>query len=122
MDPKLDASFNVTITYRRDSDVIRRVGEIENSIRLCRFDDTTGELIQNDTAFFADLLAEKFDYGESYNTAWYVSNCDHTSGALKRWKYGQALIDAGLKDWIKYNILYNILQKYNTRIKISMTF
>ena len=35
--------------------------------------------------------------GSEFNTAWFVSNCNHTSGALKRWEYGQSLMQAGLK-------------------------
>ena len=31
------------------------------------------------------------------NTAWRISNCDDTPGAVRRWNFGQSLIYAGLK-------------------------
>lgn len=33
----LDSAFNLTVTYRRDSDVIRRFGDLESTIRNARF-------------------------------------------------------------------------------------
>ena len=41
------------------------------------------------------------NYDKVYNTIWMVSNCNQTSGAAKRFEYGQALIAAGLKVFIK---------------------
>lgn len=42
-------------------------------------------------------MSRKQPFGSSYNTAWFVSNCNATSGATRRWQYGKSLIDAGLK-------------------------
>jgi len=54
-------------------------------------------------------MKSKFKYGESENTAWFVSNCNNTSGATKRFEFAKKLISAGLKERIQiifYNIFY----------------
>ena len=42
-------------------------------------------------------MSNKFPYGSEVNTGWYLSNCDKTIGAIRRFKFGQKLIEAGLK-------------------------
>jgi len=42
-------------------------------------------------------MSKKFKFDEKYNAAWFISNCNHTPGARKRYLYGKLLIDAGLK-------------------------
>ena len=48
---KLASMFNLTISYIRDSDIIRYFGDIENSIRVSRFDNT-GKLDLEDSEYF----------------------------------------------------------------------
>ena len=97
MSEEIDSAFNLTNTYRRDSDITRRFGDIEAVIQSDRFDDRTGELLLSDEDYFAYLMKNKFRYGHEFNAAWMVSNCNLTSGARRRFEYGQSLIDAGLK-------------------------
>jgi len=97
IDPKIDETFNLTLTYRQDSDVTRHVADIEQLITNDRFDPKTGDLEKTDKQYFTDLLENKFSANGDVNTGWYVSNCNHTVGATERLVYGQSLIDAGLK-------------------------
>ena len=43
--------------------------------------------------------------------AWFVSNCDHTEGAVKRWEYGESLIDAGLRLYGEGECFGKVVQK-----------
>ena len=97
MDSKIDACFNLTSTYRRDSDVVRRFGNIEKSIVRARFDRKTGNLLVDDHTYFLELMSNKFHPGSSYNTAWFVSNCNQTAGAIRRYNFVKSLVLAGLK-------------------------
>lgn len=58
MDPKLDAAFNLTISYRRDSDIVRKYGMTENILRISRFNFFTGKFLKNDTDYLADLIGK----------------------------------------------------------------
>ena len=69
-----------------------------------RFDFKSGQLLKSDEEYFRDLLAQKQPYNEpleefggNFNTVWYISNCNHSSHAVRRWEFGKTLIDAGLK-------------------------
>ena len=64
MTPEIDGAFNLTTTYRTDSDIKRHYGDIESSIRLSRFDETTGELLMDDKTFFKHLINTKFTFGK----------------------------------------------------------
>ena len=93
MPKELDAAFNLTVTYRQDSDVIRRFGDMESLITD-----------MNRTMLYETVMGPKQPYGKPidqdnklYNTLWYVSNCDSTSGARKRMNYVKELQTAGLK-------------------------
>ena len=93
MEKELDEAFNLTVTYRRDSDVIRRNGDIESLITD-----------MNTTTVYETVMSQKQPFGKPIdnsgvkNTLWYVSNCGSTPGAVKRMKYAKALQAAGLKD------------------------
>ena len=113
--PVLDGMFNLTVTYRHDSDVTRHCNDLESVLRNSRFDPHTGELIKSDKQFFEDLMDEKVPYGSPYNTAWFVSDCNHTSGALKRWEYGQSLVK-GKKVQILKNNFNRILRVKNNSL------
>jgi hypothetical protein len=81
---EVDSAFNVTLTYRLDSDVSRRFGDIETAITASRFNEI-GELVLNDDQYASQLMAKKFKQGSEFNTAWFVSNCGKTAGAVKDW-------------------------------------
>jgi len=53
---------------RRDSDITRKFGAVENAISEARFDAQTGKLISEDAKYFQNLIEEKFEYGGEYNT------------------------------------------------------
>ena len=76
------------------------IQNVFSTIRSARFDFSTGKLMKNDEKYFRDLMNSKFKYGESENTGWFVSNCNNTSGATKRFQFAQKLLTAGLK--VKY--------------------
>ena len=42
-------------------------------------------------------MANKFPPGSEVNTAWFVSNCNQTIGAIRRMEFGRSLVDLGLK-------------------------
>ena len=56
--------FNLTNTYRRDSDIVRRVNDIESTITKQRFDWTTGDLLQDDDSYLDGILKSKQPYGK----------------------------------------------------------
>ncbi|CAG5111975.1 Oidioi.mRNA.OKI2018_I69.chr2.g6240.t1.cds [Oikopleura dioica] len=93
---EVDSAFNVTMTYRLDSDISRRFGDIESVITSARFDEK-GELVMSDEDYARQLMANKYPAGNEFNTAWFVSNCGKTPGAVKRFEYGAQLIADGLK-------------------------
>ena len=79
---EVDSAFNVTMTYRLDSDISRRFGDIESVITSARFDEK-GELVMSDEDYARQLMAKKYPAGSEFNTAWFVSNCGKTPGAVK---------------------------------------
>jgi len=93
---EVDSAFNVTMTYRLDSDISRRFGDIETAITAARFNEI-GELVLNDEQYASHLMANKFKQGSEFNTAWFVSNCGKTAGAVKRFEYGSQMIADGLR-------------------------
>ena len=118
----LDSMFNLTMSYKRDSDIIRYFGDIENSIRVSRFDIKTGGLLLEDDEFFESLMSNKTPYGENYNTAWFVSNCDHTSGAVKRWEFGKSLIKAMVLTELIHFHQYDTVCKLNPDSEVGNNF
>ena len=51
MSEEIDSCFNLTTSYRRDSDIVRYYGDIESEIRLARFDEF-GILKMEDQEYF----------------------------------------------------------------------
>ena len=104
-----DGAFNLTTSYRRDSDISRPFGNLNKALINARFyfktvvDHETGEKKkhyyerQTGTEHIAELLSFKTKSGQGNHTAWMVSNCDSTRGAVKRQKYVMRLIQNGLK-------------------------
>lgn len=90
-----DSAFNLTISYKRDSDVQLQFNDIENMIKTVRMDPKTHMVLEDDQVYLDQLVASKNT--TMYNTAWPISNgCleGETPGAVKRWKFGQSLIKA----------------------------
>ena len=87
-----DGAFNLTASYRRDSDVVRRWGTVDQVLYNARF---SGKQVVPYEEHITKLMAKKT---KQNHTAWFVSNCDHTNGANARWDYGQQLI----KVWLAY--------------------
>ena len=100
-----------------------------------RFDFKSGQLLKSDEEYFRDLLAQKQPYNEpleefdgNFNTVWYISNCNHSSHAVRRWEFGKTLIDAGLKvhgEGILINIIHlktPLIGLFGTRSKNYFCF
>ena len=81
--------------FRTDSDVVRSFGSISHTLTLTRFDPRNGRLLESNEDHLGRLRKIKLSNQKPLHTLWFVSNCDHTWGAIERWKLGQALIDAG---------------------------
>ena len=67
---------------------------------------------------FQHLIDHKFKYGYKYNTGWFVSNCEETSGAVRRYNYGKQLIEAGLKLYSEGK-RFNFNQRLKNQFKLS---
>ena len=107
----IDSVFNATMSYRTDSDVTRHFGDAESIISQIRF-DSEGKLKMSDEQYAKELIEKKFEYGSDYNTAWYVSNCNFTSGAEKRYEFGKKMIEKGLKLYSEGGLLFlNMFRK-----------
>ena len=111
----IDRSFNLTMSYRRDSDIhITNFGSREILLKSIyenrklasetaesegRGENELNEL--NDDYFMARILKDKNrsnnDDPTQPNTLWVVSNCNKTTQAAKRFDLAQKLINNGLK-------------------------
>ena len=93
---ELDSAFNITYSYKRDSDIIRGYGSIQKTMRMY-FDENTGDELLSVSEMNEKIRKLKNEKTNGFHTGWMISNCDHTPGARLRWGYGQELIKAGLK-------------------------
>ncbi|CBY31970.1 unnamed protein product [Oikopleura dioica] len=93
---EFDSAFNITYSYKRDSDIIRGYGSIQKTMRMY-YDENTGEELLSIEEMNEKILKLKNEKTNDLHTGWMISNCDHTPGARLRWSYGQSLIKAGLK-------------------------
>ena len=101
MEGAYDRAFNLTTSYRRDSDIPRPFGTAEKSLLKARYiykDDDPWESahfeeFQTGEENIAQIMESKKD--GPYAT-WIVSNCDETEGARTRFRYVQDMIKAGL--------------------------
>lgn len=89
-----DATFNLTTSYRRDSDIPRPFGTKNDILRSVRYNN--GIKVQGDEEHLSILMNRKNAPNTKY-AAWVVSNCDKTAGASQRFEYGKRLVAAGLK-------------------------
>ncbi|XP_039274113.1 4-galactosyl-N-acetylglucosaminide 3-alpha-L-fucosyltransferase FUT6-like [Styela clava] len=81
--PAYDGIFNLTFYFRRDSDVRHYFGNSELALRISKsFQERYG---------WNEYLESK-----SREALWFVSNCDHTNGAMQRMEYAKKLVEAGL--------------------------
>lgn len=93
-----DGAFNLTSSYRRDSDVPRPYGDKNTALLEARYSYSEKNGWEETTSYedYIDgLMAHKNPAGEPYVT-WMVSNCEATRGASVRWQFVQRLIDSGL--------------------------
>ena len=107
----MDQAFNLTMSIRTDSDipihlttddVIKFTRYTDHATRLIRHENYYGRLLEDDDAHLDKIWNLKFNDTNETNgnlnyVAWVVSNCNTTPGAKERLKYGNLLIDAGLK-------------------------
>lgn len=99
-----DRSFNLTTSYRRDSDIPRPFGSAEKALLDARYmlvnrtEDGENVLhyeeIQTGEENIAQIMSNK---KEGPYATWLVSNCDETRGAQVRSQYVQRMVDAGLQ-------------------------
>lgn len=89
-----DGAFNLTTSYRRDSDIPRTFGDAHSILKFVRYNK--GKLTVSDEKHLDNIRTRKNQPGTKH-TAWLVSNCENTGGAKARWDYGQALVKAGLR-------------------------
>lgn len=100
MEGDWDAAFNLTTSYRRDSDIPRPFGDANSALQDARYLWAADSKKWTERVKYEDhidqIMAQKNAAGQSYVT-WMVSNCESTRGAAIRWEYVQRLIAAGLK-------------------------
>ena len=100
MEGAWDSAFNLTTSYRRDSDIPRPFGDANSALQDARYDFHPDTQTWTERINYEDhidqLMAQKNTPGDSYVT-WMVSNCESTRGAAVRWDYVNRLISSGLK-------------------------
>lgn len=95
-----DSQFNLTSSYRHDSDVHRPYGDHNSALQDARYTynkvkDIWQERITGD-ALMKVIERLKRPAGENH-TAWMVSNCESTRGAVVRKEFTDRLVKHGLK-------------------------
>ena len=96
-----DKSFNLTMSYRRDSDIqITPFGS--KDLVLQQIYEKRKVMNELDDKYFMErILQDKKNCTEKaqdcLNTLWIVSNCNHTTESTNRFLFAQRLINSGLK-------------------------
>jgi len=89
-----DRAFNLTTSYRLDSDIPRPFGDANSILRFVRYRGQNKYM--SDEEHFDLIMSRKNPPNTKY-AAWMVSNCDNTGGANQRWDFVQDLLKAGLR-------------------------
>jgi len=104
-----DSAFNLTTSYRIDSDIPRPFGNLQKSLADARYyhldhvdpvtSNVSKEWIERETGEenIKSVIDQKAEAGQGNHTVWMVSNCDATRGAVVRQEYVKRLVDNGLK-------------------------
>ena len=104
MQGEYDAAFNLTTSYRRDSDIPRPFGTKDKVLIQARFrkiessestNDESYEEVETGEENIKSIMSQKSSSGNY--VAWMVSNCEETRGAVLRQEYVRRLVDLGLK-------------------------
>ena len=99
----IDSSFNLTASYRRDSDIYLPWNTVDNILDLIWKNDNgvIGREVENkmtDQKFLQEkILAPKYKEKNRAFVTWFVSNCNSTIGARKRLDVAKQLMDYGVK-------------------------
>jgi len=83
-----DSAFNLTTSYRRDSDIPREFGDYQTELKHARFKKTLNEWTERmrPDQHVQDIMDQKAPRDENFVT-WLVSNCNNTGGADLRYAY-----------------------------------
>ena len=99
----LDRRFNLTMSYRRDSDIYLGIFGYTNMLlkriadRREEEEQENGGRVKDDVHYLKDLLAQKSSRNYYFSSAlWIVSNCNFTKVAKERLKLGSKLRSLGL--------------------------
>ena len=104
MNGEYDGAFNLTTSYRRDSDIPRPFGTTDKALIQARFRriensdnsmDEHYEEVETGEENIRSIMSQKSSSGNY--VAWMVSNCEETRGAVLRQEYVRRLVDLGLK-------------------------
>ncbi|CAG5078121.1 Oidioi.mRNA.OKI2018_I69.PAR.g8906.t1.cds [Oikopleura dioica] len=100
MEGQWDRSFNLTSSYRLDSDVPRPYGDYNSALQDARYsyNKSQGKFIEriSGEGIMKIIQRLKQPTGENH-TAWLVSNCEETRGAVVRKEFTDRLVKHGLK-------------------------
>lgn len=98
MEGEWDKAFNLTTSYRRDSDIPRVYGNANSALQDARYkySSNTWREVKTFKDHIEELMSLKNPKDGNY-AAWMVSNCDATRGASMRFAYVQRLIELGLR-------------------------
>lgn len=96
-----DNLFNATLFFRRDSDVIQYFGNSELALRTSK-------------AMERKLGRKRFLESKTKGALWFVSNCDHTYGAIQRLMYARKLVEEGL-DLDKFGKCFTGTERFDAK-------